>query len=94
MKPRNVIVMFECRNAIPARQIEELVLEALETAAPFVSPVERPKANVIRNRRCLDPAANGPAVKPAPKAAKKATKKPATKKPARKLVAPARKQVR
>lgn len=86
MKPRNVVVTFECRNAIPARQIEELVLEAIEAGAPFVSPVERPKANVIRNRRCLDPAANGPAPNQA--------KKPAAKKPARKLVAPARKRRR
>lgn len=55
MKPRNVIVTFECRNDIPAKDI----VAGLEQRLSGLGLVERPKANVIRNRKCLDPKADG-----------------------------------
>lgn len=55
VKPRNVIVTFECRNDIPAKDI----VAGLEQRLSGLGLVERPKANVIRNRKCLDPKADG-----------------------------------
>lgn len=46
MKPRNVVVTFECRNDIPAKDI----VAGLEARLHGIGLIERPKVNVIRNR--------------------------------------------
>lgn len=59
MKPRNVIVTFECRNTIPAKDI----VAGLEERLAGLGLVERPRANVVRRAKCMDPTADGPPIR-------------------------------